>query len=60
MQGENEPQGPDLLLHGADGEGQPLLQALHYVDQPEDPQDLCTEKHVWIQAYQGFRPLLRR
>uniref|UniRef100_A0A8C8ZK83 Cleavage and polyadenylation-specific factor 3-like protein n=1 Tax=Prolemur simus TaxID=1328070 RepID=A0A8C8ZK83_PROSS len=44
--GAHEPEGPHLLLHGADREGQPLLQALHHMDQPEDPQDLCPEEHV--------------
>uniref|UniRef100_A0A2K6FA17 Cleavage and polyadenylation-specific factor 3-like protein n=1 Tax=Propithecus coquereli TaxID=379532 RepID=A0A2K6FA17_PROCO len=44
--GAHEPEGPHLLLHGADREGQPLLQALHHLDQPEDPQDLRPEEHV--------------
>lgn len=45
-QGENEPKGPDLLFHWADGESQSLLQAFHNMDQPEDSKNLCTEKHV--------------
>uniref|UniRef100_A0A8C5E8E1 Cleavage and polyadenylation-specific factor 3-like protein n=1 Tax=Gouania willdenowi TaxID=441366 RepID=A0A8C5E8E1_GOUWI len=58
--GENEPEGSDLLLHGADGESQSLLQALHHLDQSEDPENLCPEEHVRVQAHQGLRPLLRR
>ena len=46
MQGEDEPKGPDLLLNGPDRESQPLLQAFHNVDQPEDSQNLRAEKHV--------------
>uniref|UniRef100_A0A8D3CN96 Cleavage and polyadenylation-specific factor 3-like protein n=1 Tax=Scophthalmus maximus TaxID=52904 RepID=A0A8D3CN96_SCOMX len=44
--GEDEPEGPDLLLHRANGESESLLQALHHVDQPEDSENLCPEEHV--------------
>nr|BAB14541.1 unnamed protein product [Homo sapiens] len=44
--GAHEPEGAHLLLHGADREGQPLLQAVHPLDQPEDPQDFRAEEHV--------------
>uniref|UniRef100_A0A8C1VJF2 Cleavage and polyadenylation-specific factor 3-like protein n=1 Tax=Cyprinus carpio TaxID=7962 RepID=A0A8C1VJF2_CYPCA len=44
--GENESESPHLLLHRVDGESQSLLQALHHLDQSEDPQDLRTKKHV--------------
>lgn len=45
-QGAHEPESAHLLLYGPDREGQPLLQALHHLDQPEDPEDICPEEHV--------------
>lgn len=29
------------------------------MDQPENQKNICTEKHVWVQAHQGLWPLLR-
>lgn len=33
--------------------GKSLLQAFHNLDQSEDPEHFCTEKHVRIQTHQG-------
>lgn len=33
--------------------GEPLLQALHHMDQSEDKEDVCQEKSLWIPAHQG-------
>lgn len=37
--------------------GQPLLQAIYYMDKSEDQENLCTKKYVWIQAHQGRKQI---